>query len=70
MPLLLLPGLFGLFNRSTATALVLPVAILALRPIFFELRGLHGGGAAYVCLSCAAWLSVLAALFATARHRH
>jgi alpha-1,2-mannosyltransferase len=69
MPLLLLPGLFGLFNRSTATALVLPVAILALRPTLFELRELHGGTAIYVWLSCAAWLSVLAALFVIARQR-
>jgi hypothetical protein len=69
LPLFLLPGLFGLFDRRRATALALLVAVPSLRPVFLAIGGLPWGVPIYVSIACATWLAVLAALYLRARQR-
>lgn len=62
LPLLLLPGLFGLCSQRTAMLLCLAVALPSLRVTFAQIDLLPWPVANYLWIACAAWLAVLAAL--------
>lgn len=63
LPLLLMPGLFGLMSRRAATLCAIAVAIVSLRPFFVQIQWLPWPVANYLWLSAAAWLVVLATLY-------
>lgn len=63
LPLLLMPGLFGLMTRRAATLCAIAVAIVSLRPLFAHIGWLPWPVANYLWLSATAWLAVLATLY-------
>jgi hypothetical protein len=67
MPLLLLPGLFGVMPRAIAALCVTAVALISLSPLFEHLEWLPWPVANYLWLSVTVWLCVLAALYLSAR---
>lgn len=67
MPLLLLPGLFGIMPRAIAALCVAAVALISLSPLFEYLDWLPWPVANYLWLSVTIWLCVLAALYLSAR---
>lgn len=62
LPLLLLPGIFGLMSRRAATLCTLGIAVVSLRPLFSQIHWLPWPVANYLWLSATAWLALLAAL--------
>lgn len=67
MPLMLLPGLFGIMPNRLAVPCVTAVAIISFRPIFAYFAWLPWPVANYLWLSVTVWLCVLAALYLTLR---
>ncbi|OYX42288.1 MAG: hypothetical protein B7Z02_12750 [Rhodobacterales bacterium 32-67-9] len=66
LPMLLLPGLPGLLPRGPALALMAPIAVLSLTQAMAFIDFLPWPIANYTWIMCAAWLAVLAGLYAAA----
>lgn len=67
LPMLLLPGLLGLLPRRAALLLIAVVGLPSLAMVFGQIGVLPWPVANYTWFMCAAWLSVLVALFLSAR---
>lgn len=66
LPMLLLPGLFGILPRSVAGALILLVGLPSLAPVFSLVAFPASPVADYVWYMCVAWLAVLVGLYVAA----
>jgi len=62
LPLLLLPGLIGVFSPRLVAMLLVLVGVPSLAPVFAQIGHLPWPAANYVWIMCLAWLAVLAAL--------